>query len=64
MESQAAHKYATGDYTLGRLDENGQRISICIELKRRDRPETVTYTSGWMVEPNGSLKLNTPYGWK
>ena len=25
---------------------------------------TVTFASGWMVEPGGKLKLNTPYGGK
>ena len=31
---------------------------------KKDGSGTVTFTSGWMVEPNGKLKLNTPYGGK
>lgn len=39
-------------------------MDIMIELPRRDKVGMVTFVSGWMVEPNGKLKLNTPYGGK
>ena len=50
--------------TLGKLNEKGQRINIRIDLDRKDRAGSVSFISGWMVQPNGTLKLNTPYGGK
>lgn len=64
IERQAREKYIAGEYELGKLDIYGQRINIIIEIPRRDREATVTFVTGWMVEPNGKLKLNTPYGGK
>ncbi len=64
LERQAREKYISGEYKLGRLDIFGQRINIQIEIPRRDTGEIVSFTSGWMVEPHGKLKLNTPYGGK
>lgn len=63
-EKQALEKYLSGEYALGKLDKYGQRISIHIEIPRKDRSGTVSFLSGWMVKPNGKLKLNTPYGGK
>jgi len=51
-------------YQLGRLDIFGQRINITIEIPRKNGIGTVTFTSGWMVEAGGKIKLNTPYGGK
>lgn len=62
IERQALQKYVSGDYKLGKLDHNGQRISIRIEIPRKDREGTVSFVTGWMVEENGTIKLNTPYG--
>lgn len=64
MERQAIAKYVSGQYTLGRQDENGQRIDIRIELDRKDGSGEVSFISGWMVYPDGQIKLNTPYGGK
>ena len=64
IERQAREKYIDGEYELGKLDAFGQRINITIELPRKDKEGTVTFVSGWMIEPNGKLKLNTPYGGK
>jgi hypothetical protein len=64
IERQAREKYIDGEYELGKLDAFGQRINITIELPRKDKESTVTFVSGWMIEPNGKLKLNTPYGGK
>ena len=58
------YKYVSGDYTLGKLNEKGQRINIRIDLDRKDGSGTVSFISDWMVQPNGALKLNTPYGGK
>ena len=62
MERQAREKYIAGDYSLGKLDAWGQRINIVVEIPRKDGSGVVTFTGGWMVEPNGKIKLNTPYG--
>lgn len=64
MERQAKEKYPAGNYTLGKLNKDGQRISIRIEIPRKIGNGTVSFISGWMVEPNGKLRLTTPYGGK
>lgn len=60
MGRQAFEKYLSGDYILGKLDETGQRISIRIEIPRKDGSGTVSFISGWMLEPGGKLRLTTP----
>ena len=64
IERQAREKYIAGEYELGSLNKYGQRLDVVIEIPRKDKVGTVTFISGWMVEPNGKLKLNTPYGGK
>ena len=62
IEQQGLAKYLCGEYTLNKLNHNGQRINITIEIPRKDQSGTVTFTSGWMVEPKGKIRLATPYG--
>ena len=64
IERQAREKYASGEYTLGKLDIRGQRINIRVTIPRKNEPGDVSFITGWMVLPNGKLKLNTPYGGK
>lgn len=64
MEHQAREKYISVEYELGKLNRFGQRINITIEIPRRNQEGMVSFTSGWMVKPNGELLLNTPYGGK
>ena len=64
MERQAREKYTSGEYTLGKLDIREQRINIRVTIPRKNEPGDVSYITGWMVLPNGKLKLNTPYGGK
>lgn len=64
LEKQARSVYSIGDYLLGVLNEYGQRISINISLKRKDKAESVAFLTGWMVYPNGKIVLTTPYGGK
>ena len=64
IEKQARQKYVLGDYMLGKLNDKGQRISIRVEINRKDGRGTVSFITGWMVEPNGEIRLNTPYGGK
>ncbi len=62
-ETQAAQKYASGDFTLGKADQYWQRVNIEIALpgKGTASGQTSYLQSGWMVQPDGSLKLNTPF---
>ena len=62
-QEQAAAKYASGKYTLGKLDKFGQRINIEIELRGiGDATGKTSYIqSGWMIQADGSIKLNTPF---
>ncbi len=62
FENQALEKYIQGQYELGKLNEQGQRIHIQIDLERKNRDGIVTFISGWMVYPNGKIRLITPYG--
>ena len=62
IERQAREKYVSGNYELGRLNFAGQRISIRIEIPRRNGDGTVSFISGWMVESTGEIRLTTPYG--
>ena len=39
-------------------------VILRIEIPRKNGIGTVTFTSGWMVEAGGKIKLNTPYGGK
>lgn len=64
IERQVREKYLAGNYTLGKLNKDGQRVSICIEIPRKDNSGTVSFLSGWMVYPNGKLRLTAPYGGK
>jgi len=64
IERQAHEKYISGEYTLGKLDLRGQRINIRVAIPRKNRQDDVSFITGWMVLPNGKLKLNTPYGGK
>ena len=64
IEKQALEKYIAGDYTLGKLNKYGQRINIKVTIQRKGGTSEVSFTTGWMVKPNGKLKLNTPYGGK
>ncbi len=64
FEKQALEKYLSGNYTLGVLDGNGQRISIRVTIPRKNGVGDVSFITGWMIRPGGKLKLTTPYGGK
>ena len=64
MERQALEKYLSGDYSLGKLNKDGQRLTIRIEISRKIGEGVVSFDSGWMVYPNGLIQLTTPYGGK
>ena len=62
-KEQASVKYASGNYTLGTLDNFGQRINIEIELPGVGSAagKTSYINSGWMIKADGSISLNTPF---
>jgi RHS repeat-associated protein len=62
-EQQAAARFAKGEYTLGKLDQYGQRINIEIQVPGiGDAAGKVSnMQSGWMIQPGGGIKLNTPF---
>jgi hypothetical protein len=60
---QATARYAARDFILGRADQYGQRITIPIDLVGQGEASgrTARILSGWMIRPDGSLSLNTPF---
>ena len=63
-ERQAKEKYIAGEYYLGDLNIYGQRVNIYITIPRKDGTGNLTYKTGWIAEPNGQIRLVTPYGGK
>lgn len=61
LTKQAKEKYASGDYTLGVLNEYGQRITIVVSLEHRLEKRIVRFKTGWMVYPDGNIKNTTPF---
>ena len=62
LEQQALDKYVLGEYKLGKLNDKGQRISIRVEIPRKNKQEMISFVTGWMVYPNGQIQMTTPYG--
>jgi len=62
-QEQGAAKYASGNYTLGKLDDFGQRINIEIELYGIGNAagKTSYINSGWIIRPDDTISLNTPF---
>ncbi len=61
FEQQAKVKYMSGDYEIKKLDENGQRINILVEVAN-NFGELKKLISGWMVRSQGLITCNTPIG--
>lgn len=57
-ENQAIKNYCNGNYKLGKLDVQGQRINIDISFIKENRK--IVFNSGWMIRPNGKITNNTP----
>ena len=57
-ERQAVNKYCNGEYRLGKLDKEGQRVNINVEIVKNER--NIIFTSGWMIRPKGRITNNTP----
>jgi hypothetical protein len=60
---QAMERYAAQDFVPGVADQYGQRIRIRIDLVGRGEAagRTAAILSGWMIRPDGSLTLSTPF---
>ncbi|GIF47654.1 hypothetical protein DFJ67_6547 [Asanoa ferruginea] len=60
---QGNARYAAGEFTLGRADQHGQRITIPVDLVGRGDAagRSTTVKTGWMIRPDGSITLNTPF---
>ena len=61
-QQQAKEKYIDGNYSLGLLDEYGQRIHIQMTIPDKMTGEKRVFRTAWMAKPNGELVLITPYG--
>ena len=57
---QEQAKYSKGDFVLNKLDDYGQRINIEITLPNKNGEGNITFVSGWMVCPNGTIVNATP----
>ncbi len=62
FELQARTAYMVGNYSLGKIDGFGQRITIRIKISNKRTGGFVEFNSGWMMYPDGILILTTPYG--
>jgi hypothetical protein len=63
FEAQGAAQYRAGNYTLGKLDQYGQRVTIPIRLEGQGAAagRVTTINTGWMIESDGSIRLLTPF---
>ncbi len=63
FQEQANRKFASGEYTLGKLDKWGQRIDIEINLSGIGDAagKNSSIRSGWMINADGTISLNTPF---
>lgn len=64
IERQGLDNYIKGNYILGKLDHNGQRISIRVTIPRKNNGNDISFVTGWILYPNGQIKLTTPFGGK
>ena len=61
-QQQAREKYVAGDYSLGKINEYGQRIHIQMTIPDKETGEMRMFRTAWIVRPHGELVLVTPYG--
>ena len=57
-EIQALKNYCNGQYSLTKLDAQGQRNNITIEFMKNNRK--LVFVSSWMVRPKGKIANNMP----
>ncbi len=61
-ERQALEAYSNGNYSLGLLNNYGQRIEIVMHLPKKEPYGYAFFKTAWMVYPEGIIKNVTPYG--
>ncbi len=59
---QAKDKYIAGEYTLHKLNKEGQQITIRVEIPDKSNGKATSFLTGWMVYPDGRIQLTTPFG--
>jgi len=57
---QASQRYSARDFVMGLADQYGQRINVPIDL-HGPTGQSATIMTAWMVKPDGSLSLSSPY---
>lgn len=64
IADNAKRKFLRGDYKLGTLNCNGQKLNIVLELegKKDKKGRLYRFKTGWTAYPNGCLHNNTPFG--
>ena len=64
MVQNAKDKFLKGDYSLGLLNDKGQKVNIVLEIKGKGIKKGKTYKikTGWTAWPYGCLHNNTPHG--
>ncbi|MBQ9103523.1 MAG: hypothetical protein IJY57_00320 [Clostridia bacterium] len=64
IADNAKDKFLKGDYLLGVLNCNGQKVNIILELygKKDKKNKLYRFKTGWTAYPNGCLHNNTPFG--
>lgn len=60
---QGAANFDAGNFMMGNLDQFGQRITIPIRLVGQGDAagRATTVLSGWMITPEGTVRLVTPF---
>ncbi len=58
--SQALRKYCNGDYIYKGVNDYSAKIEIVIEINAKSG-RTLRIKSGWGLNPNGEIKLLTPF---
>jgi filamentous hemagglutinin len=63
FEEQAAEKIEAGEFTVGTSDQYGQRITVDVKLEGQGDAEgrSTVIKTGWIIEPDGSVRLVTPF---
>ncbi len=61
--NQGTERFGKGDFKPGKTDCHGQRIVIEIVLPGigEYRGKTAHIKTGWMILPDGNIRLNTPF---
>lgn len=64
IANNAKIKFLNGDYELGPLNINGQKVNIKFSLNGKGikSGRFYNFVTGWTVYPNGKLHNNTPFG--